>query len=53
MTRKYGWTQNVLAIRIQDQTYEKSLRGRNNFNETKEGDHGTEDFGRFATLGMA
>ncbi len=34
MTRKYGWTKNVLAIRIQDQTYEKTLLGQNNFNET-------------------
>jgi predicted nuclease of restriction endonuclease-like (RecB) superfamily len=33
MTRKYGWTKNVLAIRIQDQTYEKTLLGQNNFNE--------------------
>jgi len=34
MTVKFGWTKNVLAIRIQDQTYEKTLLGQNNFNET-------------------
>ncbi len=31
MTRKYGWTKNVLALRIQDQTYEKTLLGQTNF----------------------
>ena len=31
MTRKYGWTKNVLALRIQDQTYEKTLRGQTNY----------------------
>jgi predicted nuclease of restriction endonuclease-like (RecB) superfamily len=34
MTGKYGWTKNVLAIRIQDQTYEKTFLGQNNFMET-------------------
>lgn len=34
MTRKYGWTKNVLAIRIQDQAYEKTMVGQNNFMET-------------------
>lgn len=34
MTAKFGWTKNVLAIRIQDQTYEKTLLGQNNFSET-------------------
>ena len=53
MNRKYGWTQNVLAIRIQNQIYEKTLLGRNNFNETWEGEYGTEDFGRYTPLGMA
>ncbi len=37
MTAKFGWTKNVLAIRIQDQTYEKTLLGQNNFNETLPG----------------
>ncbi len=31
MTAKYGWTKNVLALRIQDQTYEKTLLGQTNF----------------------
>jgi predicted nuclease of restriction endonuclease-like (RecB) superfamily len=31
MSRKYGWTKNVLALRIQDQTYEKTLLGQTNF----------------------
>ena len=31
MTQKYGWTKNVLALRIQDQTYEKTLLGQTNF----------------------
>ena len=34
MTAKFGWTKNFLAIGIQDQTYEKTLLGQNNFNET-------------------
>ena len=34
MTRKHGWTKNVLALRIQDQTYEKTLLGQTNFKET-------------------
>jgi len=34
MTRKYGWTKNVLALRIQDQTYEKTLLGQTNFEQT-------------------
>lgn len=31
MTRKFGWTKNVLALRIQDQAYEKTLLGQTNF----------------------
>ena len=31
MTRKFGWTKNVLALRIQDQSYEKTLLGQTNF----------------------
>ena len=34
MTAKYGWTKNVLALRIQDQTYEKTLLGQTNFDKT-------------------
>ena len=34
MTRKYGWTKNVLALRIQDQTYEKTLLNQTNFKTT-------------------
>ena len=34
MTRKYGWTKNVLALKIQDQTYEKTLLGQTNFEQT-------------------
>ncbi|BBO82421.1 hypothetical protein DSCO28_29870 [Desulfosarcina ovata subsp. sediminis] len=34
MTAKYGWTKNVLALRIQDQTYEKTLLGQTNFDNT-------------------
>jgi len=28
MAAKFGWTKNVLALRIQDQTYEKTLLGQ-------------------------
>ncbi len=34
MTAKFGWTKNVLALRIDDQTYEKNLLGQNNFEKT-------------------
>lgn len=34
MTRKFGWTKNVLALRIEDQAYEKTLLGQTNFEET-------------------
>jgi len=34
MTRKFGWTKNVLALRIEDQTYEKTLLGQTNFEQT-------------------
>ena len=34
MIRKHGWTKNVLALRIDDQTYEKTLLGQNNFEKT-------------------
>lgn len=31
MTRKYGWTKNVLALRIDNRDYEKTLLGQTNF----------------------
>jgi predicted nuclease of restriction endonuclease-like (RecB) superfamily len=31
MTRKFGWTKDVLALRIQDQAYEQTLLGQTNF----------------------
>jgi predicted nuclease of restriction endonuclease-like (RecB) superfamily len=34
MTAKFGWTKNVLALRIQDQTYEKTLLDQTNFDQT-------------------
>jgi len=34
MTAKFGWTKNVLALRIQDKTYEKTLLGQTNFDKT-------------------
>lgn len=37
MTRNYGWTKSVLALRIQDQTYEKALTGQTNFDKTLPG----------------
>ena len=34
MTRKFGWTKNVLIHQIENQSYEKSLLGQNNFDKT-------------------
>ena len=34
MTRKYGWTKNVLAINIEAQTYKKYLLNQTNFQAT-------------------
>ena len=31
MTAKYGWSKNVLAIKIQDKTYEAALLSQTNF----------------------
>lgn len=31
VTRKYGWTKNVLALRIDNRDYEKTLLGQTNF----------------------
>ncbi|MBU1053096.1 MAG: DUF1016 family protein [Proteobacteria bacterium] len=33
MVSKFGWTKSVLALRIQDQTYEKTLLGQTNFDK--------------------
>lgn len=33
MTRKYGWTKNVLAIQIDNKTYEKTMTNQTNFNK--------------------
>jgi len=34
MTRKFGWSKNVLAHQIANQSYEKSLLGQTNFEQT-------------------
>jgi predicted nuclease of restriction endonuclease-like (RecB) superfamily len=34
MTRKFGWSKNVLAHQIDNQSYEKSLLGQTNFDRT-------------------
>lgn len=34
MTRKFGWSKNVLAHQIDNQSYEKSLLGQSNFERT-------------------
>ena len=33
MTRKFGWSKNVLIHQIENQSYEKSLSGQNNFDK--------------------
>ncbi len=33
MTRKFGWTKNVLMHQIENQSYEKTLLGQTNFNK--------------------
>jgi predicted nuclease of restriction endonuclease-like (RecB) superfamily len=33
MTRKFGWTKSVLIHQIENQSYEKSLLGQNNFDQ--------------------
>ena len=33
MTRKFGWTRNVLALQIENQTYEKTLLNQTNFDK--------------------
>lgn len=34
MTRKFGWSKNVLTHQIENQSYEKSLLGQTNFDQT-------------------
>ena len=34
MTRKFGWSKNVLLHQIENQSYEKSLAGQSNFDRT-------------------
>lgn len=34
MTRKFGWTKNVLAIKIETHTYENTLLSQTNFDQT-------------------
>lgn len=34
MTRKFGWTKNVLIHQIENQSYEKTLLNKTNFNKT-------------------
>ncbi len=34
MTRKFGWSKNVLSHQIDNQSYEKSLLGQTNFDKT-------------------
>ncbi|MDF1534866.1 MAG: DUF1016 N-terminal domain-containing protein, partial [Methanosarcinaceae archaeon] len=34
MTRKFGWTKNVLIHQIENRTYEKTLLNQNNFEQT-------------------
>ena len=34
MTKKFGWTKNVLIHQIENQSYEKTLLGQTNFNKT-------------------
>ena len=34
MARKFGWSKNVLAMQIENQTYQKTLLGQTNFEKT-------------------
>jgi predicted nuclease of restriction endonuclease-like (RecB) superfamily len=34
MTRKFGWTKNVLINQIENQSYEKTLLNQTNFDQT-------------------
>jgi len=33
MTRKFGWSKNVLAVQIENQSYQKTLLGQTNFDK--------------------
>jgi hypothetical protein len=33
MTKKFGWTKNVLIHQIENQSYEKTLLGQTNFDK--------------------
>jgi predicted nuclease of restriction endonuclease-like (RecB) superfamily len=33
MTRKFGWSKNVLALQIENQSYQKTLHGQTNFDK--------------------
>jgi len=35
MTRKFGWTKNVLIHQIENQSYEKTLLGQTNFDKAR------------------
>lgn len=47
MTRKFGWTMNVLNIKIEQKTYEKTLLNQTNFDQTV-----TEDIRNQAKLAV-
>jgi predicted nuclease of restriction endonuclease-like (RecB) superfamily len=34
MTKKYGWTKNVLIHQVDNKTYEKTVTGHTNFSKT-------------------
>jgi predicted nuclease of restriction endonuclease-like (RecB) superfamily len=34
MTKKYGWTKNVLILKVEGKTYENTLINQTNFNKT-------------------
>lgn len=42
MTRKFGWSKNVLIHQIENQSYEKSLLGQTNFEKTLTPDQRTQ-----------
>ena len=39
MTRKFGWSKNVLIHQIENQSYEKSVTGQTNFDQTLTPEH--------------
>ena len=42
MTRKFGWSKNVLIHQIENQSYEKTLLGQTNFDKTLTADQRTQ-----------